>query len=86
MRAFGFHDPGVEAVDPDLSWSEPACKHTCDSVECALRARVHRAVGRRDAAYAGPNVDDAGAFAEMLYRSLRGQQDTQNVDVEQPME
>src|ERR1700733_11756866 len=64
--AFGLNDAGVDGVDADLLRSQLLCEHAGDGVESAFAGGVDRAVGRSEAADAGANVDDAGAFAEML--------------------
>src|SRR5712671_3001062 len=60
--AFGLDDAGVDGVHADLLWSEFAGENAGDSVDRAFGAGVHRAVRRRDAADAGADVDNAGAF------------------------
>src|SRR4029077_19847849 len=57
-------------------------QHAGDRIHRALGTGVYRASGRRDASDDGPDVDDAGAFAEVLDRRLGGEQQAEHVDVE----
>ena len=73
-------------VDSDLFWTEFAGEHAGNGVDRALGAGVDRAARRRDAADDGTDVDDAAAFAEVLYCGLRGQQEAEHIDVEYAVE
>ena len=86
VGAFGLDHAGIDGVDPDLLRAELAGEHAGDGVDRALGAGVNRAVRRRDAAGDGADVDDAAAFAEVLDGGLRGEQKTEHVDVEMPVE
>src|SRR6202040_910328 len=82
LRAFGIDNAGVDGVDADLTRAKFLCEDASDGVECALGSGVDGAVGRGDAADARADVDDAGSFAEMLGRCLRGEENAEYVDVE----
>src|SRR5438105_4150931 len=74
MRAFGLDHAGIQRVDADLLRAELAGEHAGDSVDRALGAGVNRAVRRCDATGNGADIDDAGAFAEVLEGCLRREQ------------
>src|ERR1700745_2790387 len=84
--AFGFDDSRVNGVDADLFRSEFAGEYAGDGIDCAFGGGVDRAVGRRKAGDAGADVDDAGAFAEVLDGCLRGEQNAEDIGVEQSVE
>jgi len=84
--AFGFDDAGVDGVHADFLGSEFAGEDAGDGVNRPLGCSVDGAVGRREAGYAGADVDDACAFTEMLDGCLGGEQETEDVDVEQFVE
>ena len=72
LGAFGLDHAGSDGVDPDLLWAELAGEHAGDGVNRALGAGINRAVRRCDATGNGADIDDAGAFAEVLDGCLRG--------------
>jgi hypothetical protein len=72
VGAFSLDYSGTEGVDPDLFRAELAGQHDRDGVDRGLGAGVNRAVRRCDATGNGADVDDAGAFAEVLDGCLRG--------------
>src|ERR1700693_1864977 len=82
VYAFGVDHAGIDGVDADLLRAKLIGEDTGDGVDRALRSGVHRAVWRRPAADYRADVDDAGAFAEVFHGSLRGEQETEYVDVE----
>ena len=86
VYAFGLDHAGVDGVDADLLRAEFFREDAGDGVDRALGSGVDRAVRRRQAADDGADVDDACALAEMLDRSLRGEQETEDVDVEDLVE
>jgi hypothetical protein len=72
---------GIDGVDLDLLGADLASEHAGDGVNRGLGAGVNRAVRRCDATGNGADVDDAGAFAEVLDGRLRGEQKTEHVNV-----
>ena len=72
VGAFSLDHAGIDGVDPDLLRAEFAGEHAGDGVNRALGAGVNHAVRRCDATGNGADVDDAGAFAEVLDGCLRG--------------
>src|SRR5260221_1088443 len=82
VYAFGLDHAGGDGVDADLLRAKFVGEDASDGVDRALGSGVDRAVGRRQAADGGADVDDAGAFAQVLDGSLRGEQETEDVDVE----
>src|SRR5260370_14317171 len=82
VYAFGLDHAGADGVDPALLRAKLFGKDASDGVDRALRCGVHRAVWRRQAAGHRADVDDAGAFAEVFHGSLRGEQETEDVHVE----
>ena len=72
VGAFSLDHAGIDRVDPDLLGAELSGEHASDGVNRALGAGVNRAVRRSDATGNGADVDDAGAFAEVLDGYLRG--------------
>src|SRR3984957_9844173 len=86
MSAFGFHDSGVDRIDTNFLGAEFLGEHAGDRVDCALGGGVYGGIGRRNAADAGPDVDDAGAFAEVLGGGLSGEQEAEDVEVENLVE
>src|SRR6266478_7773867 len=84
-RALGVDHARVDGVDPDLLRPQLAGEDARNPVDGGLGAGVHRAVRRRDAADRRADVDDAAAFAQVLRGRLRGEEQAQYVDVEQPV-
>ena len=68
--AFGFYKAGVEGVDANFACAEFAGEDAGDGVDCALGCGVNGTVRRRDARYDRADVDNAGAFFEVLDRGL----------------
>ena len=64
------------------NWARRAVQFSGNGVNRALRPGVHRTVWRRQAADHRADVDDAGAFTEVFHGSLRGEQETEDVHVE----
>jgi hypothetical protein len=81
VGAFSLDHAGIDGVNPDLLRAELAGEHAGDGVNRALGAGVNHAVRRCDATGNGADVDDAGAFAEVLDSCLRGEQKTEHVNV-----
>jgi hypothetical protein len=73
VGAFSLDHAGIDGVDPDLLRPELSGEHAGDGVNRALGAGVNRAVRRCDATGNGADIDDAGAFAEVLDGCLRGE-------------
>src|SRR5277367_868748 len=71
--AFGFYDSGVDGIDANFLGAEFPGKHAGDGVDGAFSGGIDRRIRRSDAADAGADVDDAGAFAEMLGGGLGGE-------------
>ena len=86
VRAFGFDHAGIDRVDTDLLRSKFAGENSGDGVDRAFGGGIDGAVGRSDTAYAGTNVDDAGAFFKVLDSGLGSEQNAQDIDVEEAME
>ena len=82
VYALGFDHARVDGVDADLLRAKLLGEDAGDGIDCALGSGVDRGVGRRQAANGRADIDDAGAFAEVLDGSLRGEQKTEDVDVE----
>ena len=78
--------PGLMELTRIFFGAELLGEHAGDGIDRALGAGVDRAVRRRHAADDGADVDDAGAFAEVLDRGLRGEQEAEDVDVEHLVE
>jgi hypothetical protein len=81
VGAFSLDHAGIDGVDPDLLRAQLAGEHAGDGVNRALGAGVNHAVRRCDATGYGADVNDAGAFAEVLDGCLRGKQKTEHVNV-----
>ena len=86
MRAFGFNDSRVDAVDADFFGPELASENAGDSVQRAFGGGVHGAARRSDAADAGAYINDAGTRAEVLDGGLGGEEDAEHVDIEHTVE
>lgn len=82
LYAFGLNHARVDGVDADLLRAQLLRQHARDRINRALGRRVHRGVRRRHAGDERTDIDDAGAFAKVLDRGLRGEQQTKDVDVE----
>ena len=86
VGAFSLDHAGIDRVDPDLLGAELSGEHASDGVNRALGAGVNRAVRRCDATGNGADVDDAGAFAEVLDGCLHGEKKTEHINVKCLME
>src|SRR5208282_3553232 len=73
-------------VDADLLGSEFASENSGNGVNRAFGGGVHGAGRRSDAANDGADINDAGAFAEMLDGGLGGEEEAEDVDVELAVE
>jgi hypothetical protein len=82
LDAFGVNHARVYGVDANLLCAKLFREDSRDGVDGALGSGGDRAVRRRQAADDRTDIDDAGAFAKMLDCLLRGQQETEDVDVE----
>jgi hypothetical protein len=82
LDAFGVNHATVYGVDANLLCAKLFREDSRDGVDDVLGSGGDRAVRRRQAADDRTDIDDAGAFAKMLDCSLRGQQETEDVEVE----
>ncbi len=86
VGAFGFDHPGIDRVHADLLGPKLARQHAGDGVDCALGSGVDGGGCGCDAADNGADVDDAAALADVLEGCLRGEQQAEHIDVEDPVE
>src|SRR5262245_4068705 len=74
MQAFGLDHARVDRVHSDATRAELLGQRARHGVNCRLGRGVHRGVGRCDGTHDRADVDDAAAaFAEVLRRFLRGE-------------
>src|ERR1700759_1547577 len=63
---FGFHQTGIDGVDPDLARPEFLGEHPRDAVDRRLGAGIDGAARRREAADQRADIDDAAALRSEL--------------------
>ena len=86
MRAFSLDHAWIQRVDADLFRAEFAGEHAGDGVNRALCASVNRTAWRCKAASDRTNIDNAATLAEVLHCGLRGENEAEHVNVENPVE
>ena len=86
VRAFGLDHAWIQRVDADLFRAEFAGEHAGDGVDRALCASVNRTAWRCNAASDRTNIDNAATLAEVLHCGLRGENEAEHVNVENPVE